>query len=179
MTVKDWTDLLTGGGAAISAIAAGVAAWASRTSARAAKESSEATRETLAANERIANNDWRIRLMDERMQVWRAFDDLMIAYVRGRVSHADIDTADPKFQKAYFLFEPEVSDFLHELIFNMLLFIQNHEWLMSGAVVMTKEEDRDKIHGHRLKEKMKVEAWLYSQQEAGKNLFKKHMSLID
>ncbi|WFZ22204.1 hypothetical protein NFK58_12890 [Citrobacter portucalensis] len=176
MEMQEWLNWIVPTGTVLAAL---ISARASKISANAAKRANRVAFEALEANRKIAENDWRIRLMDERMQVWRAFDELMLAYVKGLVTHDVIDSVEPRFQKAAFLFDEEVSDFLNELIFNMLLFIQNQKWLMSGAVVMTREEDREQIHGKRLKEKMRIEAWLHNQQQGGKDLFKKHMSLLD
>lgn len=160
MSVKEWTDLLTGCGAIVSAIAAGVAAWASRTSAKAAEKSSKASLDALAANERIANNDWRIRLMDERMKVWRAFDNLMMAFSQNLLRNEDIDAAEQQFQKACFLFDAEVNDFFIEIL----------ETIKVYANCATSEE-RKKI--------IVLIIWLSSQHHEGKNLFMKHMSLIE
>jgi hypothetical protein len=160
MTVKDWTDLLTGGGAIISAIAAGVAAWASRTSAKAAEKSSKASLDALATNERIANNDWRIRLMDERMQVWRAFDDLMTAFSEGYLKNKDIDKAEQQFQKASFLFDAEVNNYLIELLGTVKA--------VTGCRNPAMEESL-----------MVLIRWLSTQHQEGKDLFMKHMSLLN
>lgn len=178
MTLKDWTDLLTGGGAIISAIAAGVAAWASRTSAKAAEQSSKATRDTLAANEKVANNDWRIRLMQERMQVWRGFDNLMMKFLqRGSVGQDDIAAAQKEFQFAQFLFDSEIDNYLKDLVFKLLMHIQMSERELSQAIMFG--EVTDAKRAKQVEEKMRLEAWLADQQRDGKALFQKHMSLIN
>lgn len=178
LTLKDWTDLLTGGGAIISAIAAGVAAWASRTSAKAAEQSSKATRDTLAANEKVANNDWRIRLMQERMQVWRGFDNLMMEFLRwGKVGQDDIVAAQKHFQFAQFLFDSEIDNYLKDLVFKLLMHIQMSERELSQAIMLG--EVTDAKRAKQVEEKMRLEAWLADQQRDGKALFQKHMSLIN
>ena len=180
MTLKDWVDLLTGGGAAISAIAAGVAAWASRTSAKAAEQSSEASRATLAANERIANNDWRIRLMAERMAVWRAFDDLMITFMRwAKVEREDISSAQKHFQLAVFIFDPEISYYLKVLTVKLLRHSQLNEWANRQVIDRLIEHEPEEVIARKNAEKFELEQWLLKQQQEGKALFMRHMSLID
>lgn len=180
MTLKDWVDLFTGGGAAISAIAAGVAAWASRTSAKAAEQSSEASYATLAANERIANNDWRIRLMAERMMVWRAFDDLMITFMRwAKVEREDISSAQKHFQLAVFIFDPEVDDYLKDLTFKLLRHSQLNDDINRHLMDSIIAQESEEIRARKASERFELEKWLIKQQQEGKALFMRHMSLID
>lgn len=175
MTLKDWVDLFTGGGAAISAIAAGVAAWAARTSAGAAKESSEASRAAINSNERIADNDRRIRLMEERMRVWRAFDDLMLHHLRdGIVNRQDISEAHKEFQRAPFLFPPEVDKYLKKVVNRLIRQIHLSEGYRTREVL----EDA-KAAQRRAKKSYLLLLWLTNQQRDGKKIFQKHMSLID
>ncbi|MGK0743579.1 hypothetical protein ACSFCX_03755 [Yokenella regensburgei] len=175
MTLKDWTDLFTGGGAVISAIAAGVAAWASRTSAKTAKESSEVTSAMLAASERTANNDWRIRLLEERMKVWRAFDDLMIDYTKRGVSTAEsIARASAEFQRVPFLFPAEVDDYLRKLqkrLFRQMTYEARRGQIREGVPWKENYKEQEK--------ELNLCKWLGKQQKEGKAIFQKHMSLID
>lgn len=175
MTLKDWVDLFTGGGAAISAIAAGVAAWAARTSARAAQESSAATRAAINSNEQIANNDRRIRLMEDRMKVWRAFDDLMQEYLKtGRPTPDMIIAAHKQFQFVPFLFPSDVDVYLTKLNKRMW-----RQWLEESQAsyrregMNWKEQHRDKL------KELKLRTWLTNQQRDGKKIFQRYMSLID
>lgn len=180
MTLKEWVDLFTGGGAAISAIAAGVAAWASRTSAKAAEQSSDASRATLAANERIANNDWRIRLMAERMAVWRAFDELMISFMKwAKVEREEVSSAQKHFQLAVFIFDPVIDDYLKDLTFKLLRHSQLNHWVTEQALARQFGAEPDKEIAAKTAEKFELEQWLLKQQQEGKALFMRHMSLID
>lgn len=175
MTLKDWVDLFTGGGAAISAIAAGVAAWAARTSAKAAEQSSEASRAAINSNERIADNDRRIRLMEERMRVWRAFDDLMIYHlIDGIVNREAISEAHKEFQRAPFLFPPEVDKYLKKVVTRLMRQIHMQESLRVREAI-----DDPKAAQRRVKKSYLLLLWLTNQQRDGKKIFQKHMSLID
>lgn len=175
MTLKDWVDMFTGGGAAISAIAAGVAAWASRTSAKAAEQSSAASRAAINSNERIANNDRRIRLMEERMRVWRAFDDLMLNHlIDGIVNRQAISEAHKEFQRAPFLFPPEVDKYLKKVVNRLLRQIHLQEGLRAREAL-----DDARAAQRRTKKTYLLILWLTNQQRDGKKIFQKHMSLID
>lgn len=184
MTLKDWTDLLTGGGAIISAIAAGVAAWASRTSAKAAEQSSKATRETLVANERIANNDWRIRLMDERMRVWREFDNLLREFIsEGVVSRSRVFSARQVFSLASFLFDPEIKQFLDDTCKELYKF-HNITVRMERCQKGLQEGSNNKNElTNSLKElwdqRDKISIDIDRKYDIGVVLFRKHMSLLD
>lgn len=176
MTLKDWVDLFTGGGAAISAIAAGVAAWAARTSAKAAEQSSEASHAAINSNERIADNDRRIRLMEERMRVWRAFDDLMNEYQKtGRVEPGMLSKAHQQFQLAPFVFPAEIDRYLAKLNRRMWWQFVNEHRIAQRRWQDLLQEGR---HREQLKE-LYLMTWLGNQQRDGKKIFQKHMSLID
>lgn len=184
MTLKDWTDLLTGGGAVISALAAGVAAWASRTSAKAAEQSSKATRETLAANERIANNDWRIRLMDERMRVWREFDNLMRDFHGvGGVSRAKVYAARQVFSLASFIFDPEVKAFLDDTCKAITKFNNMSKRVEGFQSTLTESNENEDAINRKIDEiweqRDKISSDIHRMHEIGTELFKKHMSLLD
>lgn len=175
MSLKDWVDLFTGGGAAISAIAAGVAAWAARTSAGAAKESSESSRTAINSNERIADNDRRIRLMEERMRVWRAFDDLMLDHLINGISNRQaISEAHKEFQRAPFLFPPEVDKYLRKVVNRLLRQIH-----LQGGARIRQDPDDVRAAQRRAKKAYLLLLWLTNQQRDGKKIFQKHMSLID
>lgn len=175
MNLKDWVDLFTGGGAAISAIAAGVAAWASRTSAGAAKESSASTRAAISSNERIADNDRRIRLMEERMRVWRAFDNLFNEYLhRGVATPEMLFEASREFQLAPFLFPNEIDAYLHKI--NKRMFCQMFNEAGAGrrrAEMEFPQQIRDQ------RKELNLRTWLGNQQREGKKKFQKYMSIAD
>lgn len=179
MTLKDWVDLFTGGGAAISAIAAGVAAWASRTSAKAAEQSGEAAREAVKSNERIADNDRRIRLMEERMKIWRAYDDLMSdSQLFGEIQWKNVIGARVHFQHAPFIFPGEVDDFLREFSQKAI----RQEWVNKKLKEYTEGNISNLYSDEEVtkwrKEKQKLDDWFARQHDEGMALFKKHMSLI-
>lgn len=174
MTFKEWVDLFTGGGAAISAIAAGVAAWAARTSAGAAKESSAATRAAIYSNEQIAENDRRIRLMEERMKVWRTYDDLMGEFaLLGSIKIIKVAKANEHFQLAPFLFPSEIDNYLKQ--FSQ---IAKRHGYFTQKLERNDDEDAPKRAAWEA-DVQEMGAWLKQQQYEGKNLFKKYMSLID
>jgi hypothetical protein len=175
MTLKDWVDLLTSGGAAISAIAAGVAAWAARTSARAAKESSEATRAAIDSSERIADNDRRIRLMEARMSVWRAYDNLLASRTMwGLMDPEDILKANETFQLAPFLFPSEVSEYLTLFVATARRQNELFETINCRDVFPVPNNN-----AKQQEELDVVSAWVERQRHDGKALFQKHMSLIN
>ncbi|MCE3116849.1 hypothetical protein LXD80_13705 [Enterobacter sp. ASE] len=161
--------------AVFSAIAAGVASWASHTSAKAAKQSSEASRATLAANERIADNDRRIRLMEERLKVWRAFDAFMDKYIiSGIAEPEDIIRLNRECHRVPFIFPDEVHDYLKELSGKMFKQIFDESRATQRREGMAHHEQIEDQRQH-----LELVTWLGNQQIEGKKLFQKHMSLIN
>lgn len=177
MTLKDWVDLFTGGGAAISAIAAGEAAWAARTSARAAKESSEATRAAIHSNEKIADNDRRIRLMEERLKIWRAFDELMATFERWGYVGEELLKARESFQFAQCLFASEIHDYLRVLDEKMTKHSMLHTWSQSGAAVLDLGQETQEQRQEKINNMNNLALWILSQKRIGKALFSRHMNI--
>lgn len=155
--------------------AALISAWASKVSANAARRSNAAAFAALEANRRIAENDWRIRLMEERMRVWRAFDDLMIDYTgRGVSTYESIDRANLDFQRAPFLFPAEIERYLnklHKRLMRQIVWESRREQMREG--ILWKEPFK------AWEKEKNLCLWLGNQQKEGKAIFQKHMSLID
>ncbi|HEY3591922.1 MAG TPA: hypothetical protein VGL07_17915 [Buttiauxella sp.] len=170
----DYTQLLNWIVPLGSVIAAIISARASRVSAIAARRSTVAAFEGIEANRVIAENDWRIRMMDERMKVWRAFDNLMINYTRHGVSTYDeIANAKVEFQRVPFLFPVEVDKYLAKLekrMIRQIVLDDRRRQIREGIywVELFKEQQKE----------LNLCKWLGNQQQAGKKIFKKHMSLI-
>lgn len=156
-------------------LAALISARASKVSAHAARRSNTVALTSLQANRVMAENDWRIRMMDERMKVWRAFDDLMIHYLIHGISNRElIVVAHKEFQRAPFLFPPDVDRYLNKLTSRLLKQIH-----MQEQERITNAIDDDKAASRRARRAKNLFVWLVNQQRDGKKIFQKHMKLID
>ncbi|MGN7914728.1 hypothetical protein [Enterobacter sp. 22466] len=172
MEMQEWLRWIVPIGTVFAAL---ISARASRVSASAARRSSKAAYDALEANRKIAENDWRIRLLEERMKVWRAFDDLMIDYTKRGVSTAEsIAKASAEFQRVPFLFPAEVDNYLKKLqkrLFKQMIWEARRGQIREGIHWQQrfKEQERE----------LNLCTWLGNQQRDGKKIFQKHMSLID
>ncbi|MBS3046010.1 hypothetical protein [Enterobacter mori] len=172
MEMQEWLSWIVPIGTVFAAL---ISARASRISASAARRSSKVAQDVLEANRKIAENDWRIRLLEERMKVWRAFDDLMIDYTRRGVSTAEsIALASAEFQRVPFLFPDEIDNYLKKIqkrLFRQMILEARRGQIREGVhwQEVFKEQEKEK----------NLCTWLGNQQKQGKAIFQKHMSLID
>ena len=161
--------------AVISAIGTVAAASAARTAATVARESSAVAQDAIKSNQRIAENDLRLRLMEERLNVWRTFDAFMEKYtMAGIAKPEDIIRFNRDCHKAPFIFPDEVHDYLQVLsrkMFKQIFDESRAEQRREGMEFPEQTEDQ--------RQHLELVTWLGSQQREGKRLFQKYMSLID
>lgn len=173
--MQDWLNWIVPIGTVLAAL---ISARASKVSANAARRSNAAAFAALEENRKIAQNDWRIRLMDERMKIWHAFDKLITSYSRDAyVLPDEIETAKKSFQFAQFQFEPEMSAYLNKISTDMYEHYYLYDWnnkTIGGELSIDTEQE---ING-KLAKLEELHQWLRSQEVEGKKLFSKHMSII-
>ena len=172
MDMQEWINWIVPIGTVLAAL---ISARASKVSANAARRSNAAAFAALEENRKIAQNDWRIRLMDERMKVWNAFEVLMGGR-NGFWSYStttQITAAEKAFEYSKFLFVPEVDDFFNTLINKVKRHTQLTEKHQYAPALF---EEVDPIEAQELQA---LSIWISSQKIEGKKLLSKHMSLID
>lgn len=177
MEMQEWLNWIVPIGTMFAAL---ISARASKISANAARRSNAAAFAALEENRKIAQNDWRIRLMEERMRVWRAYDDLLVNFALwDRIDWEDIAKANEFFQISPFLFPVEVSAYLTEFCD----IATRHGSLYKKVNQSTVENLIDSTDSHEMaaskKEMDELYAWLRKQRVEGTELFQKYMSLID
>lgn len=177
MEAQEWLNWVIPIGTVWAAL---ISARSSKVSANAARRANSAAFAALEENRKIAQNDWRIRLMEERMLVWRAYDDLLTDFsIFGRIEWEGIANAQKLFQVSPFLFPLEVSSYLNEFCKKAT----EHWYLYNKLNQSTPENliDVEEIKQRSVRqEKMDaLHVWLRQQQAEGTALFQRHMSLID
>lgn len=175
MEMQEWLNWIVPIGTVLAAL---ISARASKVSANAARRSNAAAFAALEENRKIAQNDWRIRLMDERMKVWHAFDTLMKSYEKWLyVVPQEIETAKESFQFSQFLFEREISDYLNELCSKLLEHYIIDEWNKKTLGGSNCLETREEVNEQKAR-LAELRGWLATQEMEGKRLFSRHMSIL-
>ncbi|HBY0996159.1 TPA: hypothetical protein MIP51_19520 [Klebsiella pneumoniae] len=165
--------------AAITALGAVIAAFAAMISAHASKKSTESARETMRSNEHIAENDRRIRLLEERMKVWNAFIVLRDVFtvchvVNAKTLKSTVDTMQP----AIFLFDQEVSIYLNILSAQLRHHLQKHERLQNPAAILGVDGLENEAREELIRQKEELEMEINTRLDEGKSIFIRHMSLM-
>lgn len=177
MEMQDWLNWIVPVGTILAAL---ISARASRISASAARRSNGVALDALEANRKIAENDWRIRMMDERIKIYNIFIEMLESFIKwdGMTSElAKIYYA--KFEHVPFIFEPEIESYLYALHREILRHDELNQWVKSGECVDDFHSDaRETVLKSRRSDKMYLDFWIPEQLTAGKELFKKHMSIL-
>ena len=177
MEMQEWLNWIVPIGTVLAAL---ISARASKVSANAARRSNAAAFAALEENRKIAQNDWRIRLRDERMKVWHAFDRLMDDHKRwGYSVNEQIADAKAYFEFSHFLFEPEVVEYLSLLLSKIELHSQLTEWFREPLNIsyLHIEENKAAYLENKAKKEL-LEGWILAQEKEGKAMLSRHMSII-
>ena len=176
MEAQNWILWMVPIGAILAAL---ISARASSVSAKSARLANITAVKVMKANERIAENDSRILLMEERLKVWRAFNELMLAYRDGYCTNKITDMTERCFESSLFIFDEEMYDYLGLIISKVRLAINNSNFIEIPNHLKKNEEFSEQTNNLKLEENMKLDLWIFNQQDAAKAYFIKHMRLID
>lgn len=177
MEMQEWLNWIVPIGTVLAAL---ISARASKVSANAARRSNAAAFAALEENRIVAQNEWRLRLMDKRMKIWDTFNQLMAIYLRdGYIINEEIKMAHNEFQYAPFVFEPEIEIYLNELTDKAIRHSRLRAQLRDESVVNALNDDgHARERALKVSQKQLLEGWLSMQHEEGKKIFLKHMRLL-
>lgn len=133
----------------------------------------------MRSNEHIAENDRRIRLLEERMKVWNAFTVLRDVFTVSHVVNSKtLSSAIDEMRPATFLFDQEVSIYLNTLTAKVRHHRQKHERLTNPAALVGIDGMEEEARTELIRQKEELEIELNTMFNEGKPMFIRHMSLI-